>query len=120
MRVALAFNDAFNRHDVAGLMQLVSDDCTVEHFEPAPDGAVYVGHGAIAQFWQDYFGKNPAAHLEIEEVFGLGKRCVMHWKLSWESADGSVAHLRGVDVFRMNDSLIVEIRSYGKAFPAAR
>jgi hypothetical protein len=27
VRVVLAFNEAFNRHDVAGMMRLMSDDC---------------------------------------------------------------------------------------------
>jgi hypothetical protein len=36
MRVVLAFNEAFNRHDVAGMMQLMSDDCVFENTAPAP------------------------------------------------------------------------------------
>ena len=115
MRVVLALNDAFNRHDVAGLMQFVSDDCIVEHFEPAPDGAVYVGREAIAQFWRDYFDEKPAAHVEIEEVFGLGKRCIMRWQSSWTSEDGEARFVRGVDIFRVNEGLIREKLSYVKA-----
>ena len=37
----LEFNEAFNRHDVAGMMQPMSDDCIFENTGPAPDGAVY-------------------------------------------------------------------------------
>jgi ketosteroid isomerase-like protein len=114
MRVVLAFNDAFNRHDVAGLMQLMSVDCTVEHFEPAPDGAVYVGHEAVAQFWRDHFGDKQAAHVEIEEVFGLGKRCIMRWQFSWRAEDGEARFVRGVDVFRVSEGLIREKLSYVK------
>jgi ketosteroid isomerase-like protein len=47
MRVVLAFNEAFNRHDVAGMMQLMSDDCVFEYTAPAPDGTVYAGKEAI-------------------------------------------------------------------------
>ena len=43
MRVVLAFHEAFNRHDVAGMMALVSDDCVFENPEPTPAGAVYAG-----------------------------------------------------------------------------
>lgn len=120
VRVAIEFNKAFNQHDLPAMMQLLSDDCTVESFYPAPDGAIYTGKSEVGGYWNDLFARSPKAVAEIEDVFGLGKRCIMHWKLSWESADGSEAYLRGVDIFRMNDSLIVEIRSYGKAFPAAR
>lgn len=36
IRVVLEFNAAFNRHDVAGMMQLMSDDCVFENTDPAP------------------------------------------------------------------------------------
>ena len=35
IRVVLAFNAAFNRHDVAGMMQRMSDDCVFENTDPA-------------------------------------------------------------------------------------
>ena len=34
VRVVLEFNEAFNRHDVAGMMQLMSDDCVFEETFP--------------------------------------------------------------------------------------
>jgi len=43
LRVVLEFNEACNRHDVAGMMRLMSDDCILENSGPAPDGAVYSG-----------------------------------------------------------------------------
>ena len=42
-RIVLEFNEAFNRHDVAGMMRLMSDDCVFENTDPAPDGTVYSG-----------------------------------------------------------------------------
>lgn len=47
MRIVLEFNQAFNRQDVAGMMQLMSDDCIIEHAAPAPDGAVLRGKEAV-------------------------------------------------------------------------
>ena len=41
IRVVLAFNESFNRHDVAGMLKLMSDDCIFESTAPGPDGAVY-------------------------------------------------------------------------------
>jgi len=49
MRVTLAFYEAFNRHDVAGMMQLMSEDCIFENSEPAPDGVVYSGNDSICE-----------------------------------------------------------------------
>ncbi|MGD0708552.1 MAG: nuclear transport factor 2 family protein [Anaerolineaceae bacterium] len=40
IRTVLDFNEAFNRRDVPGMMQLMSDDCRFENTTPAPDGTV--------------------------------------------------------------------------------
>lgn len=114
MRIVLNFNDAFNRHDVAGMMQLMSDDCVFENTDPAPDGTIYSGKEAVTQFWKDFFRESPHAHIEIEEVFGMGKRCIMRWTYSWEDATGKKGHVRGVDVFQVREGLITEKFSYVK------
>lgn len=113
-RTILAFNEAFNRHDVAGMMQLMSDDCVFENTAPAPDGTVYSGKEAVTQFWQAFFRDSPQAHIEIEEIFGLGARCVMRWRYNWVDAAGKKGHVRGVDIFRLKDGLICEKLSYVK------
>ena len=113
-RIVLAFNEAFNRHDVGGMMELMSEDCVFENTAPAPDGTVYKGKEAIIQFWQDFFRESPQAHIEIEEVFGMGFRCVMRWRYDWVDAAGEKGHVRGVDIFRLKDGLISEKLSYVK------
>ena len=114
MRTVLGFNEAFNRHDVEAMMALMSDDCIFENTGPAPDGAVYSGKEAVTQFWQDFFRQSPHAHIEIEEIFGFGDRCVMRWRYRWEDAAGQRGHVRGVDVFRVRDGTIREKLSYVK------
>jgi len=114
MRVVLEFNEAFNHHDVAGMMQLMSDDCVFENTDPAPDGAVYSGKEVVSQFWQEFFRESPHAHIEIEEIFGLGIRCVMRWKYDWVDGTGTRGHVRGVDIFKLKDGLICEKFSYVK------
>jgi hypothetical protein len=47
--------------------------------------------------------------MEIEEIFGMGMHCIMRWKYTW--GDG---HVRGVDVFKIEDNLICEKFSYVK------
>lgn len=114
IRVVLEFNEALNRHDVAGMMQLVSDDCVLENAAPAPDGAVYAGKKAVAEFWQDFFRESPQAHIEIEETLGLGIRCVVRWRYEWVDATGEKGHVRGVDVFQVKNGAICEQLSYAK------
>lgn len=114
VRIVLAFNEAFNRHDVAGMMQLISDDCLFENTYPAPDGAVYAGKEANTQFWQTFFRESPHAHIEIEEIFGLGMRCVMRWRYDWVDGAGKKGHVRGVDIFQVKNGVIYEKLSYVK------
>jgi predicted SnoaL-like aldol condensation-catalyzing enzyme len=114
VRTVLEFNEAFNRHDVEGMMRLMSDDCIFENTDPAPDGTVYSGKEAVTHFWQAFFRESPHAHIEIEEIFGLGFHCVMRWKYSWEDAAGKKGHVRGVDIFQMKDRLISQKLSYVK------
>ncbi|HNK62822.1 MAG TPA: nuclear transport factor 2 family protein [Anaerolineales bacterium] len=110
-RLVLEFNEAFNRHDVPGMMRLMSEDCIFENTWPAPDGTAYTGKEAVTRFWEDFFRESPQAHIDIEEVFGFGNRCIMRWKYSWGDAAG---HVRGVDIFQVREGLIYEKLSYVK------
>jgi ketosteroid isomerase-like protein len=109
VRIVLQFNDAFNQHEVPAMMALMSEDCLFENTSPAPDGTVYKGQADVRQFWENFFQEAPQAHIEIEEIFGFGERCIMRWQYSWGSG-----HVRGVDVFKVRESLITEKLSYVK------
>jgi len=114
VRAVLEFNEAFNRHDVAGMMQLMSDDCVFENTSPAPDGTVYSGKNTVTDYWQEFFGASPQAHIQIEEIFGLGERCVMRWRYNWTNGPGDTGYVRGVDLFRVVNGVIREKLSYVK------
>jgi len=114
IRIVIAFNEAFNRHDVPGMMELMSGDCIFENTAPAPDGTIYSGKEVVTQFWQDFFHESPQAHIEIEEIFGFGFRCIMRWRYEWMDATGKKGHVRGVDIFKLRDGLICEKLSYVK------
>jgi limonene-1,2-epoxide hydrolase len=114
IRTVLAFNEAFNSHDVAGMLRLMSEDCVFENTQPAPDGEIVSGKEAQNRFWQGFFNASPAAHIEIEEIFGMGMRCVMRWKYTWVDQTGASGHVRGVDVYQVRNGLIYEKLSYVK------
>ena len=109
IRLVLKFNEAFNRHDVSGMMQLMSEDCVFENTDPAPDGSLYSGKEAVTRLWQGFFRESLQAHIDIEEIFGMGNRCIMRWKYSWGEG-----HVRGVDIFKVEEGLIAEKLSYVK------
>ena len=63
---------------------------------------------------RQFFSCSPKAHIKIEETFGYGLRCVMRWRCDYLDESGAPAHLRGVDLLRVQDGLIVEKLSYVK------
>lgn len=104
------FNAAFNRHDVDGMMDLMTADCVFENTNPPPGGERFTGQSAVRQFWTDFFHAAPTARIDIEELFVCGERAVQLWVYHW-SEEGFV---RGVDVFRLRDGKIAEKLSYVK------
>lgn len=114
LRLVLAFNEAFNRHDAPGMMQLMSEDCVFENTYPPPDGTRYAGKEAVGQFWEEFFGQSPQARIQIEDIFGLGERVVMQWTYHWEDRGGEKGRVRGVDLYRVRGGLICEKLSYVK------
>jgi ketosteroid isomerase-like protein len=114
LRTVLEFNKAFNQHDLPGMLELLSPDCIFESASPSPSGALYTGKEAVAQYLQDFFQNSPQAHIETEDAFGLGYHCIARWKLTWTDAAGDEHHLRGADIYRVENGLICERFSYIK------
>ena len=105
------FNDAFNRHDVDGVMALMTDTCVFESTFPAPDGERYEGQTAVRAFWERFFASAPRALFEAEEIFGAGDRAVVRWIFRWDDQGG---HVRGVDVMKVRDGKVAEKFAYVK------
>ncbi len=107
------FNDAFNRHDVATMMALMTDDCVFENTYPPPDGTRYEGQAVVRTFWEEFFRSSPQAALEFEEIFVAGERGVVRWLYRWVNEEQS-GHVRGVDIFHLREGKIAEKLSYVK------
>jgi predicted SnoaL-like aldol condensation-catalyzing enzyme len=114
IRAVLDYVKALNQHDVPTMMQFLRKDCIYENPGPAPDGAAYTGKEAITNYWQDFFRASPQAQIKIEDVYGFGEQCVMRWRYQSTDAAGHVHHIRGVDIFKVEDGLICEQRAYVK------
>jgi ketosteroid isomerase-like protein len=108
------FNEAFNRHDVDGVMAAMTEDCVFENTSPAPDGERHTGQAAVRVFWERFFAASPHARFETEDVFASGDRCAVRWLYRWTDANGKPGHVRGVDVFRVRDGKVAEKLAYVK------
>jgi len=60
-----------------------------------------------------YSAAPPQARFETEEIFAAGDRCVVWWTYHWVK-EGKPGHVRGVDIFRVQDGKVAEKLSYVK------
>ena len=55
----------------------------------------------------------PGAHFDLEEVCVAGDRAIIRWRYWW--GEGESNSVRGVNLMRVRDGLIVEAMGYVKA-----
>ena len=108
------FNDAFARHDVDAIMAAMTEDCVFENTSPRPDGEQYTGQAAVRVFWEQFFTASPHATFIAEDTFAAHDRAVVRWRYQWVEQDGTRGHVRGVDIFRVQDGKVAEKLSYVK------
>jgi len=107
------FSEAFERHDVDGIMATMTADCVFESTAP-PDGIRHEGAAAVRAAWETFFRSSPDASFETEECIVTADRAVVRWRYRWTDADGRSGHVRGVDLFRVRDGKVAEKLSYVK------
>jgi hypothetical protein len=103
------FNEVFLRHDPTELKNLIAEQCVIEKVSPAPDGDRCSGREACIALWAG-IATEPGTHFDLEEVFAAGDRAIIRWRY-WLGGGQSV---RGVNLMRVRDSLIVEAMGYVK------
>ncbi len=112
------FNEAFLQHDPDALAGLLADDCVMESIQPAPDGTRYEGRAACLAFWQE-LAADPSVSFEPEDVVVAGDRATIRWRARFGSGPGvfdgvGTSAVRGVNLMRVRDGLIVEALGYSK------
>ena len=105
------FNEVFLRHDPAALIDLIAEDCVIENTKPAPNGARQVGRDACVATWTE-IATTPGTHFDLEEVFVAGSRAIIRWRFCF--GENEADSIRGVNLMRVRDGLIVEAMGYVK------
>ena len=103
------FNEVFLRHDPSELRNLVAENCVIEKITPGPDGDRWVGRDACVANWET-IATEPGSHFDLEETFTAGERATIRWR--YHSKDGR--SVRGVNLMRVRNGLIVEAMGYMK------
>ncbi len=102
------FNEAFGAQDLDAIMATMTPDCVFEDTSP-PEGGRHVGTDAVRAAWAALFTGSPDGVFSTEETIEAGDRVVVRWRYDWGSG-----HVRGVDVFTVQDGLVAEKLAYVK------
>ena len=105
------FNDVFLRHDPSELPELIAPDCVIENTTPAPNGARTVGRDACVALWKE-IATMPGTYFDLEDVVVTGDRAIIRWRFF--RGEGESNSVRGVNLMRVRDGLIVEAMGYVK------
>lgn len=110
-----SFLDAFNRHDLDGIMDYFADDC-VFYFPrgEAPRGDAYRGKQAVRQGLARRFEGIPDVHYGDDRHWVGDDFGVSEWTLTGTTTDGKRLNVRGVDLLEFRDGKIARKDSFWK------
>jgi hypothetical protein len=116
LQILQRFNRAFVQHDGSLLEDLIAEDCVMESVEPAPDGTRYVGRSACLEFWQN-LANSRDGEFAAEDIVGIDEHGIIRWR--YRFGPELSQSVRGVNVMRVRDGLIVEALGYVKSGDAS-
>ena len=116
LQIMQRFNQAFIAHDEALLDDLIAKDCVMESVEPAPDGTRYVGRKACLEFWKN-LARSRDGQFADEDIVAMEEHAIIRWR--YRFGPGLSQSVRGVNVMRVRDGLIVEALGYVKSGDAS-
>lgn len=112
--------DAFNRHDIDGVMTHFADDCVFYTVAGDKDfGNEIKGKDAIAKAFAGVWTAMPDVQWAEHSHFISedGTRGVSQWTFRATNVDGTRTEAQGADLFRIRDGKIVEKQALRKQRP---
>jgi ketosteroid isomerase-like protein len=109
------FLDAFNRHDLDGIMDYFADECVL--YMPrgtSPRGDRYVGKADVRAALSTRFTGIPDVHYGEDRHWVCGDLGVSEWTLTGTSASGQHLEVRGIDLLEFADGKITRKDSFWK------
>ncbi|HEV7268583.1 MAG TPA: nuclear transport factor 2 family protein [Falsiroseomonas sp.] len=104
-----AFAEAYNRHDLPALLELVTEDCVFVTALGTRHAGLAELREALPGSWRTW----PDAQWEDATHVVCGDRGFSEWTLRGSNADGRV-ELRGVDLFVLRDGRIARKDTFRK------
>jgi ketosteroid isomerase-like protein len=117
MRRALRkWNQAWDNHDLNGVMELFHDDVVFENWT----GGKAEGKEVLRKAWTEWFENHGGFRFTEEETFidEAEQKALYRWQLDWPSVEkgqeGKHERRRGVDVLHFKDGKIIRKLTYSK------
>ena len=111
--------DAFNRHDLDGIMAFFTEDAIFETPKgPEPWGRRFAGTEQVREGIAARFAGIPDVHYGDDSHWVSGDRGVSEWTLTGTTTDGVQVRVRGCDLWTFRDGKVVSKDSYWKIVDA--
>jgi ketosteroid isomerase-like protein len=109
---------AFNRHDIDGIMRFFHQDCVFDGVGGTEvHGTRFKGRDAIAAAFEAVWAAMPDAQWAHHTHFMAGDRAVSEWTFLGTAADGSRIEAEGCDLFTLSQGLIIRKQAFRKNRP---
>jgi len=102
--------DAYNGHDLHDFLSYYAEDAVIF----GPDGQVLAaGRDAMRETFGELFARMPDLRAELPAVIKVGEWVAIHSVVPmWRMPDGSVEERQWIEVYRVVDGKIKELRLY--------
>jgi ketosteroid isomerase-like protein len=109
------FAEAWNTHDIEGLMACMAPECVFEASAGREvAGTRHSGPDAVRRAYQAVFDAYPDGRWNEPRHFVAGDRAVSEWRFTGTMKDGTKVEVNGCDVFTLKDGRIAIKNSYRK------
>jgi ketosteroid isomerase-like protein len=115
VETAKALLDAFNAHDLDGIMAFFADDCSLDMPRgPEPWGQRFVGKPAVRQALAGRLEGLPDVHYGDARHWASGNMVISEWLLTGTRLGGEKLRVRGCDHLEFREGQVVRKDSYWK------
>lgn len=108
IRLAAELVEAFNRRDSMAVEALLAADLVLEPSR----GGKSLGKAEAVLLLERRLADHPQGQLAVEELVGLGPRCILRW--AYTAGPEAGAPERGLVLLRTRDGLVCEALAYRK------
>ena len=116
IRAMTAWNQAWDRHDLEGVMELFHEQVTFVNWT----GGRVQGREALRQAWQPWFANHGGFIFKPQDLFvdEEEQKAAYQWQLSWPSQEkgheGQPERRLGLDIIHFKDGKIIGKYSYSQ------